>query len=208
MEKTYNYYNDMIVKIKELEGKNKELKLENKELKEKNNKLQDDVNNFYLKKKEEIDDYPIEIFESEEEDIIESEEDKEFKIIQEYYNLLKKDWVQELCDSYISRYHDCERNNNNKCNVNSKNTISNIKVINNSWYHEENDKLLKLHIKNNKLEQVYPQDRNSKLENLLFKINLIYNWEKGKINNYIHNEYDSSNMLFTNYLYLKMMNKT
>tara|TARA_B110000208_G_C11461135_1_gene318413 strand:+ start:186 stop:551 length:366 start_codon:yes stop_codon:yes gene_type:complete len=80
MEKTYTYCNGLIEKIKVLKERNKELELENKE---RNNKVE-------------------EYIESDNKILSSSEscEYKEFKIIQEYYDFLQKDCVQDLCDRY------------------------------------------------------------------------------------------------------------
>ena len=137
-----------------------------------------------------------------------SNEDKEFKIIQEYYNLLKKDWVQELINVYINN-NNRQNNKNRQKNYNIVDELDKIRLIENKWYYNSVNDINRnnrkqVNKKQNNLKQIFIDEHNH-IVNFPSQdiIQHIYNWENGKLNT-------NNNMflLFTNYLYLKMMNKT
>ena len=152
-----------------------------------------------------------------------SKENKEFKIIQEYYNLLQKDWVQELCYKYNTDSSGFYESNIEY----TKKLINSMKIINSKWYYVGfQNSLVEIKIIN---EPLYGFDKTIgnevKILNNVFKINLpieniyyIYTWEKGIIENTLvkyrgiiidrnTKMFNHVNSMFNHYLYLKIMNK-
>ena len=143
-----------------------------------------------------------------------SYQDKEFKIIQEYYDLLQKDWVQELCDRYGLNSHIPQLGN-------TKNIISKMVIINDKWYYKKDENQLNLiTAKEQVLYENYgtihnivrlnTHNLNIPIKNIIY----IYSWEKGIIDNSLNDISNYNNLndnyinnSFTHYLYLKMMNK-
>ena len=202
---------------KELELENKELELENKELKLENNSLQDDIKTFDLKFKNNeskiLCSSDSEYDEELDTDIEQKDEEynEEFKIIQEYYNLLQKEWVQYLCNEYLNITQDPRCNHNYIENNYTKNKIK-FYIIQNEWFYKDRE---------NNLNKIKIHDDNGFscislnihcyiISNITRCMSFIYNWEKNKYKslNIRCNEWKHNITLFTSYLSVKLMNKT
>ena len=135
-----------------------------------------------------------------------SKEDKEFKIIQEYYDLLQKDWVQQLCDRYgpnsqVPQFSHVPQLGN------TKNIISKMVIINDKWYYKKDENQLNLITA--KEQVLYESDGtihnivrlnthnlNIPIKNIIY----IYAWEKSIIDNSL-NDIRYYNNLNDNYIY-------